>query len=285
MDIQKLDFSSKICCPHCGRPTRSLKYYNIVTKRVCFIYYHERTTNTLVGCPKCMNLQNIWRTFNDNIIRANIIWPFLHLPLALIILIRSNTPGHSTETKYYIEQYNRNPINSISKIYHNWNGIPCISPPFTLLLKIETKRAITMAINSKSFVWLIKAWCYINRQNFYISFNGRAIALGDDAISPEFVAFDNDKTSELYYRDFIVIPQEYGHIYQKTLEHLNNIKDELGLINEKDNQGSIHIHAQCLYDVNFADNPIGKLNWIIERVSSHRNEVLKWFNNAKIGAL
>ncbi|MCH5221149.1 MAG: hypothetical protein J1F05_02320 [Muribaculaceae bacterium] len=285
MGNHKIDYSSKICCPHCGEYTRSLKYYNMVTKRIYFFYYFEIGTTPLVGCPKCINRQNFWRTFNDNIIKANIAWPILHLPIALITFIRSITPGHSGTVKYYIDQYNQNEINSFSKVFHNWSGIPCIPPPFSLLLKKEVKKTVKRAIELKSFVWLIKAWCYLNREIFYVNFNGHAIACAENTLSPGFVAFDSEKSSELFYRDFFVIPYDFNHLLQESQNYLDKLQEELNFIVEKDSQGNIHIHAKCLYDVNFNDNPISQLDWIMERVIGIRNDFAKWFNNAKIGSI
>jgi len=275
-----ISYKAKICCPHCGKPTHSLKFFNIATGMGIGYRFPEKLP--VIGCPTCMTRQNLWRSLNDNIIRLNIFWLWIILPIFTITFIRSLIPGHSKTIKRQIDLYNQSSTNSVAKAYHNWTGITGIVPPFTLLRKWECKTATKIAKAHHSFVWLAKAWCYSHELNFHISFNGRALACGEDTTRPEFVAFDHESGSDLYYRDFFILAPEYKHLKQDALSFLSQIKDELSIIADVDPSFNTHFHAKCLYQVDFNEQPIEQLDWISERITEIRTDFLKWFNQTKL---
>lgn len=280
--MQKLSDKSKICCPHCGKRTNSLKVFNMVTSRVCAFYYFETQTNPLIGCPKCITQQNLWRTFNNNIIKSNFAWPVLNFPIALITLLRSYVPGHSRYVHDILSYYNQTEANEYAKIYHNWTGIPGFIPPFSLLKKVYTAKANAIAKRNHSFVWAIKAMCYMTGTTFLTSLNGRAIAANDTTVSSGLVAFDSGNDSFLFFRDLIVCHSEVSHLRKSIEERLSKFSDEFTYASDTDNEGNRHYHVKCLYKIDFNNKLADQMIWVEERMRGYQNELLRWYNNAKL---
>jgi hypothetical protein len=232
----------------------------------------------LSGCTKCITEQNLSRLFD------NLLWFICILPRFIFTLIRSFVPGHSNKIKLFCEQYNKTATNNVALAYHTWTGIPCAFSPCSHFTKKKAKYAENRARELNSFVWLAKAWCYFNSDIFYTSFNGRALACGENTQAPELVACDNESGSDLYFRDFIVITPEYATHKNELMSYLSKYSEELQFISDPDSGNNIHIHAKCLYTVDFNDNALGQFDWISERVNKIRMESLKWFNNIKLSS-
>lgn len=86
-----------VACPCCGKPSDSVKCYRLGFILFLFIAVVSQLRNE-VACAACMR-GKIALFAAVNIITANVIWPFVILPLSLGYLIASATRGHSREVQ------------------------------------------------------------------------------------------------------------------------------------------------------------------------------------------
>jgi hypothetical protein len=83
-------------CPHCGERTSSLKQYRYVRLCVCLGFHASWHSDVVRACPYCIR-RVIWRRCLLNIVPANLLWPFLVLPWAVVLTAVSHNPGHSAD--------------------------------------------------------------------------------------------------------------------------------------------------------------------------------------------
>jgi hypothetical protein len=80
-------------CPHCGKPTDSLKRYRVFRVLLfLFVGYYLETVMHM-ACPRCMRRSLALRTL-VNLPTANLLWPVV-VVFHGILLLRSYTNGHS----------------------------------------------------------------------------------------------------------------------------------------------------------------------------------------------
>jgi pSer/pThr/pTyr-binding forkhead associated (FHA) protein len=88
-----------IQCPRCGRPSDSIKQFRMgVLIFVIFAYFVR--WNVEAGCPSCIRLATLRFTL-INLLTANLVWPFLILPMSIFHLVRSFNKGHSPGIRYH----------------------------------------------------------------------------------------------------------------------------------------------------------------------------------------
>ena len=82
-------------CPDCGQPSDSIKCYS--TMILLFIWVFAMWfPKKEVACPSCIR-GKITLFCLINIVTANILWPIIILPWALVLFCMSFTKGHSSE--------------------------------------------------------------------------------------------------------------------------------------------------------------------------------------------
>jgi hypothetical protein len=82
-------------CPACRKPSDSVKCYRMLL--VLFLLIGVSIGGEgHVGCPACTRLKILWYSL-VNLISANLLWPVIVLPWALIALACSFRKGHSAE--------------------------------------------------------------------------------------------------------------------------------------------------------------------------------------------
>ena len=82
-----------ICCPHCRKPSDSVKQLRIMMLIFLIVGFQVRAWNA-VGCSACLR-QAILRNLKINVLTANVMWPFMILPFSIVQLIRAGRKGHS----------------------------------------------------------------------------------------------------------------------------------------------------------------------------------------------
>lgn len=280
---QKLNSNSKLCCPHCGKYSSSIKSFSLRTKTT---KEWERTLFSneyavLTGCPSCMTTQNVWRAFNDNILGTRVLmWFIYYLPAFLGTLIRTFVPGHSSSVRQRIITYNNNMAVLVNPC-HYWLGLSCTPPPFALLGRIWKKSATKRAKENASLVNLAEAYCYAHKQDFQWGFNGKAIALCSKNDDRGIVVVDGEQANHIYYRDFMLIPTEYNHLENRVTSLFGEIPDAKWHM-EKDSEGNIHIHLEFDYSENFENDAYSTFENFVERTNDLWLWGLKWFNVEKV---
>ncbi len=83
-----------IHCPRCGKPSDSVKCFRMGTIIFIFIAWSVQSKDE-VGCPSCIR-RAILSFALINLISANVLWPFIILPMSVFHLIRSYMKGHSS---------------------------------------------------------------------------------------------------------------------------------------------------------------------------------------------
>lgn len=271
-----------IVCPHCGKETSALKMYDLTTSRIYVLYYHQWKTTPIMGCRQCMTKFNFWRTFNDNLIKSNLAWFIIHFPIAVVTQVRTLFGSHSNYVKRCYEESSQFNEAQNLKAYHCWFGMPVYTLPFSLLSKIEVNKFLKKTRQSNSFVWLLKALAQQDGQTYYTSFDGTKVVLTEDTVSPSLMAYDSPAGSELWYRDFFILEKENHRLLDEVKEQLKTMENEYDFVIEKDQHENIHIHAKCKYSVDFNDQPLDQLSWIIAQIDANRNNLFRWFNNRKL---
>jgi hypothetical protein len=81
-----------IACPHCNRPSNSIKQCRFLGILFLFLFM-VRQTRTVNACQSCMRGKILEHAL-INILTANILWPFIILPMSIYQFIRIRQPGH-----------------------------------------------------------------------------------------------------------------------------------------------------------------------------------------------
>ncbi|MBI3822801.1 MAG: hypothetical protein HY289_08995 [Planctomycetes bacterium] len=83
-----------VFCPHCFRPTDSLKSY--LMARIIFLFVGlQWSYETVVGCPSCMRKAILMRTLKD-IVLANLLFPIVAF-FYLWQYVATFAKGHNSE--------------------------------------------------------------------------------------------------------------------------------------------------------------------------------------------
>jgi hypothetical protein len=112
--------NTPIVCPHCGQPTHSIKQCQFLGILFLFLFA-VRQTRTVNACQKCMR-GKILEHAAINIVTANILFPFIILPMSIYQVIRINQPGHDEAilneiaTMLYNQQMYANSGSKLSKL-------------------------------------------------------------------------------------------------------------------------------------------------------------------------
>ena len=95
--MNKLTEPIYITCPECGCPSDSIKSYALVDYLIFIGVFAIWREISYVCCPHCMRKHILIKHFTYNILAANMLWPFVVLPWALLQLCKSFTKGHSRD--------------------------------------------------------------------------------------------------------------------------------------------------------------------------------------------
>jgi hypothetical protein len=91
-----------IDCPVCGQPTGNLKCCEMWDVFFLCLMVSWNVRDEL-GCPRCIRLKLLVYTL-VNLFTANVLWPFLILPINLVHLVSSFWPGHSHKVASHLRQ-------------------------------------------------------------------------------------------------------------------------------------------------------------------------------------
>jgi hypothetical protein len=81
-----------ITCPHCGQPSNSMKQCKLLGILFAF-FFAASQTSTVNACRSCMR-GKILTHAAINIVTANILFPFVILPVSIYQMIRIQQSGH-----------------------------------------------------------------------------------------------------------------------------------------------------------------------------------------------
>ena len=81
-------------CPHCNAESDSLKQYRYLNWLVFFLVGYVKQYIVIRGCPSCLR-RIVWQRCLVNLLPANLLWPILVLPWALVLTVRSYQQGAS----------------------------------------------------------------------------------------------------------------------------------------------------------------------------------------------
>ncbi|MFO0881615.1 MAG: hypothetical protein U0840_30325 [Gemmataceae bacterium] len=81
-------------CPMCGLPTEHLKRARYMRLLVFLFVGSWWQEEIITACPSCLR-RRVWRNCFINLLPANLLWPFLMLPWALVLTLTSRSRGHS----------------------------------------------------------------------------------------------------------------------------------------------------------------------------------------------
>lgn len=94
----------EISCPECGQPSDSIKRYSMFDYFLFLFVAASHRKVTYTCCPLCMRKHIIKEgIFTWKILTANLLWLFLILPWALILLFFSYTKGHSSSIQKILD--------------------------------------------------------------------------------------------------------------------------------------------------------------------------------------
>ena len=261
---------NQVICPHCGKTTSSYKVSSKLSRLLIGFFVNNWKYEPVSGCRTCLAKQ-YGSGLISNLLFSHIFWP-LFLVIQFIGFLRYLIPGHSTIIKQSIKN---------SSLSNNLDSkeplLPGVPPPHAIASSIMTKRALKKAKRNHSFLWALKARSYQREDIFFTSIDGSCISINNSGL----IVIENDRSSTIFYRDFIKVPSSYFHLRQE----LENTLEQWSDVMEFEIQSSyqeIRIHAKPLYTVDFNDDIVGQINWIESEIQRYANECLKWFNSAKL---
>jgi hypothetical protein len=98
--------STSIACPHCRKPTDSLKQYEVIESCVFVLIMAQIQPQIYLACPDCMR-GILWRRCLMNIVPANLLWLPYIVPRTIIQHLATYVGGMSPAIRDAIRQYER----------------------------------------------------------------------------------------------------------------------------------------------------------------------------------
>ena len=252
------------------------------TKHIIIPGYNAWEDRYLIGCRKCITQQNFLRGW-DNLLYSHFLWPLIILPKILWTLLKTTIKGHSSAIKQIV---NENQLyltqNDVLKIYHSWKGLPGLLPRTKYWIKQKYIKSLDKATQEKSIVWLVKALAYFNETTFNISPNGKIIFNDINDSNSGVFAAELENINILGYRDFFIIPDEYKRLTNSLIVYISQWNEGFSFVQDMDHLSNIHIHIINKYEINYDENPLGQLSWIVETIEEYKLTLLRWFNSEKL---
>lgn len=95
----------KIVCSHCHQPSENIKRFRIMW--ILFMFFAAGSeTHIITACDRCMRRKIVINAV-FNILTANILWPFIILPMSIYQFIRTYEPGHDDSVLAEIREFYR----------------------------------------------------------------------------------------------------------------------------------------------------------------------------------